>query len=476
MDWSYASAGPGNVAAARQTALDGTTHTALTLALGFGPRRRSRRRPQVRRCGRDSLLLRRSTPPAGPSYLASLKKPPAMPTARERAEYRSSEPVLAASEDKTNRGAFVASPTMPWAWGTGLDNPYGRLPPGLVARPVRDRDRARSPRATPQPPTGRWTYLFSQAAADRRRVPAEHAPSTARAALGRACSSTRSPTRSSWPGSCTGPAARTGRTSARPPTSSSATSTEDLAQDRAVVAAGALGEPVRLLTGDHRRARSPALVTPPPSPTPTTPTREADQYLAVARHLADRGEEADGHHHGPVQQPAVLPAAHQGRPAGQGHEVRHRRQRPERCRPAHASSTRRSSSWSASACCRRTTRSSSTRLKVVDQQLVGEDAERHVLAPLHLRRVRRDRAPARQWDIGFKPGSQTTNGRAWPIFAGERGEYNLLAGKSAASELSSMAKAASAVAAAAGAGLGPYAAQRHRRPSFGHAHAARQRR
>ena len=34
--------------------------------------------------------------------------------------------VLAASEDKTYRGGFVASPTMPWAWGTGgieLNNP-----------------------------------------------------------------------------------------------------------------------------------------------------------------------------------------------------------------------------------------------------------------------------------------------------------------------------------------------------------------
>jgi glucoamylase len=29
--------------------------------------------------------------------------------------------VLAASEDKTFRGGFVASPTMPWAWGNRLD-------------------------------------------------------------------------------------------------------------------------------------------------------------------------------------------------------------------------------------------------------------------------------------------------------------------------------------------------------------------
>ena len=33
--------------------------------------------------------------------------------------------VLAASEDKTFRGAFVAAPTMQWAFGTGLINPSG---------------------------------------------------------------------------------------------------------------------------------------------------------------------------------------------------------------------------------------------------------------------------------------------------------------------------------------------------------------
>ena len=34
---------------------------------------------------------------------------------------------LAAHEDKTYRGAYVASPSMPWAWGQGLDRPVGGL-------------------------------------------------------------------------------------------------------------------------------------------------------------------------------------------------------------------------------------------------------------------------------------------------------------------------------------------------------------
>jgi glucoamylase len=30
---------------------------------------------------------------------------------------------LGANEDRTYRGAYVASPTMQWVWGTGLENP-----------------------------------------------------------------------------------------------------------------------------------------------------------------------------------------------------------------------------------------------------------------------------------------------------------------------------------------------------------------
>ena len=53
----------------------------------------------------------------------------------------------------------------------------------------------------------------------------------------------------------------------------------------------------------------------------------------------------------------------------------------------------------------------------------------------------RDGAP---WDVGFPPGSQTTIGRVWPIFAGERGEYELAAGHAAGAKLHAMAAAANA--------------------------------
>jgi glucoamylase len=57
-------------------------------------------------------------------YLRSLRDPPAsLENKDQRKLYSVSAMVLAASEDKTYRGAFVASPTMPWVFGTGLFNP-----------------------------------------------------------------------------------------------------------------------------------------------------------------------------------------------------------------------------------------------------------------------------------------------------------------------------------------------------------------
>jgi glucoamylase len=50
-----------------------------------------------------------------------------------------------------------------------------------------------------------------------------------------------------------------------------------------------------------------------------------------------------------------------------------------------------------------------------------------------------EQADGSPWDVGFPAGSQATIGRVWPIFAGERGEYELLVGGSASSRLKSIA-------------------------------------
>jgi len=126
MNWHYTSATNGNVVETGRLKINGTGQQHATLALGFGGTS-----PAALSAAQASLA---SGFPAVSSayaagwhdYLSSLKPPPAsLTTDREQGTYDVSRMVLAAHEDKTYRGAFVASPTMPWVWGTGLENPSG---------------------------------------------------------------------------------------------------------------------------------------------------------------------------------------------------------------------------------------------------------------------------------------------------------------------------------------------------------------
>ncbi len=127
LDWHYRTARKGNVVQTAETSLTGRgAHRQLTLALGFGRSTRKARAAAAAslRAGFGRLLRRYDT--GWHAYLHSLRAPPSsLASAAERREYRVSAMVLAASEDKTYRGAYVASPTMPWAWGTGLQTPTG---------------------------------------------------------------------------------------------------------------------------------------------------------------------------------------------------------------------------------------------------------------------------------------------------------------------------------------------------------------
>jgi glucoamylase len=122
----YTSAPSGNVVETARLKVDGVGQQHATLAVGFGG------------TTGDALTAAQGSLTAGfsaassayadgwHSYLSSLKSPPpSLTTAAEQKLYDVSVMVLAASEDKTYRGAFIASPTMPWAWGTGLENPSG---------------------------------------------------------------------------------------------------------------------------------------------------------------------------------------------------------------------------------------------------------------------------------------------------------------------------------------------------------------
>jgi glucoamylase len=123
----YGSAPDGNVVETGRLGVNGTSRTRATLAVGFGASTAA-----ATAAAHGSLATgfgRVATAYAGGwhAYLGSLKRPPAsLVTGAERKLYDVSVMVLAASEDKTYRGGFIASPTMPWAWGgTGLENPSG---------------------------------------------------------------------------------------------------------------------------------------------------------------------------------------------------------------------------------------------------------------------------------------------------------------------------------------------------------------
>ncbi len=95
-------------------------HRELTLAIGFGGDLSAARRTAQR-----SLAAGFEDAAAGygagwSRYLRSLKKAPASVAGDHRRErlYDQSLMVLEASEDKLNRGGSIASPTMPWVWGT----------------------------------------------------------------------------------------------------------------------------------------------------------------------------------------------------------------------------------------------------------------------------------------------------------------------------------------------------------------------
>ena len=120
MDWSYDATARGNVVQMGQTKLTGLAGARrLTLALGFGTDERDAADAAggALRRGFDDALAAYARGWHG--YLSGLRPVPAS-AAAWRTTYDVSAMVLAASEDKTYRGGFVASPGKPWAWANVL--------------------------------------------------------------------------------------------------------------------------------------------------------------------------------------------------------------------------------------------------------------------------------------------------------------------------------------------------------------------
>ncbi len=113
----YDATQPGNVVQGARTALDGVRKRELTLAIGFGAN------AAAASATADASLAGGFRSAAARfvggwrEYLRSLSPPPAS-VAGMRKLYDQSLMVLAASEDKQRRGASIAAPNMPWVWGT----------------------------------------------------------------------------------------------------------------------------------------------------------------------------------------------------------------------------------------------------------------------------------------------------------------------------------------------------------------------
>ncbi|MBP2339683.1 glucoamylase [Saccharothrix coeruleofusca] len=113
LDWTYPEAGPGNVVQTGELRVDGVRHRDTTLALGFGGTGAEAAR--TARASLESGFSRaaRAYDRGWTDYLKTLKRP----EVADRALYDTSLMVLAATEDKRHPGAFVASPSFPWAFG-----------------------------------------------------------------------------------------------------------------------------------------------------------------------------------------------------------------------------------------------------------------------------------------------------------------------------------------------------------------------
>ncbi len=112
---------PGNVVQAALTQLTGLGDSRnMTLAIGFGANGPEARASALGALEPAFLSTARRYASGWHSYVDSLSDPPASVAgdAGLRSLYHQSLMVLEASEDKTYRGASVASPSMPWVWGT----------------------------------------------------------------------------------------------------------------------------------------------------------------------------------------------------------------------------------------------------------------------------------------------------------------------------------------------------------------------
>jgi glucoamylase len=119
LDWQYEATTPGNVVQVGQTQLTGSPgNQRLTLAIGFGSDQGAALATSFAALTGSFRTTAASYAAGWHEYLASLHQPAS--AQRWASHWNVSAMALAAHEDKTFRGGFVAAPARPWAWANVL--------------------------------------------------------------------------------------------------------------------------------------------------------------------------------------------------------------------------------------------------------------------------------------------------------------------------------------------------------------------
>jgi glucoamylase len=119
LDWRYQATTPGNVVQVGRTQLTGSPGSqGLTLAIGFGSDQGAALATSFAALAGSFQTTAASYAAGWHEYLASLHRPAS--AQRWASQWNVSAMALAAHEDKTFRGGFVAAPARPWAWANVL--------------------------------------------------------------------------------------------------------------------------------------------------------------------------------------------------------------------------------------------------------------------------------------------------------------------------------------------------------------------
>ena len=140
MDWTYSSSGKGNVVQTGMTTLNGTTSKSLTVAIGFGRTQGAALTSARRTLATGFATVAASYAAGWAEYLRSLKTPPHLADGARAGDVHLVRhgACCRRGQDLPRRLCCLADDAV--GLGQRARDADRRLPPGLVARPVRDRD------------------------------------------------------------------------------------------------------------------------------------------------------------------------------------------------------------------------------------------------------------------------------------------------------------------------------------------------